>query len=404
MDIAKILNIIPRVQYLPEYDMKPDTDWYGIKALCYDGMDFKGKKTKVFAHIGYPHSDDGKKVPAVVLVHGGGGHAFPEWIRLWNERGFAAIAMDTTGYLPKEEKKGIIGTEAPNMTVDYVQELYGVFSEDGYTLGPGNSGMSDCEKPIEVQWMYHAVADTVLAHNLLLNDERIDSEKIGICGISWGAVITSIAVGYDSRYAFAIPIYGSGYLDYEPSPALPKVFKKDCVKKLWNAADNFKNVDFPILWKCWSADACFSIGANSLSYLATKNKGAFLSISPDMGHSHYRGWISKESYRFAEGIINGTLPLIKVINEPEVFSEISFEIEIPHDFEDVTAELFYLEEPMEYDESNVMIKEWHSVKACVDGNTVKSKIPESAYCYFVELKGSVNGEVYVTNSSLVEKI
>ena len=69
----EILNIKPRVQCFSEYDMKPDTKQYGVKALCYDGVYYKGKKTKVFAHIGYPKMKDGEKVPAIVLVHGGGG-------------------------------------------------------------------------------------------------------------------------------------------------------------------------------------------------------------------------------------------------------------------------------------------------------------------------------------------
>ena len=32
-----------------------------------------------------------------VLVHGGGGTAFDAWVRLWNDRGYAAIAMDLAG-------------------------------------------------------------------------------------------------------------------------------------------------------------------------------------------------------------------------------------------------------------------------------------------------------------------
>ena len=387
MNIKDLLNINPRVQYFPEYDMKPDSKWHGVKALCYDGACYKGKKTKVFAHIGYPKINDGEKVPAIVLVHGGGGHAFPEWIKIWNERGFAAIAMDTTGFVPRADRKGVIGTEAANMDGEYERELYGDFAEKGYVLGPNNCAMSDYDLPIEDQWMYHAVADTIIAHNILLNDERIDSEKIGICGISWGAVITSIAIGYDTRYAFAVPIYGSGYLDYEPSPALPKIFKEEGVKKLWSAADNFDKVDFPVLWKCWTYDVAFSIGANSLSYLATKKSGSYLSISLDMYHSHFHGWSSEESYRFARCITDNKLPFIKVLNEPAGFSEIFFDIEIPEDFEDATAEIFYLTEPMEYDEKNNMIHKWQAINADINNNIVTGKIPDGAYCYSVELSG-----------------
>lgn len=42
----------------------------------------------------------GEKVPGMVLVHGGGGTAFEDWVQLWVQRGYAAIAMDTCGQVP----------------------------------------------------------------------------------------------------------------------------------------------------------------------------------------------------------------------------------------------------------------------------------------------------------------
>ena len=44
-----------------------------LAAVYYDGLDWKGNSTKVFAWLGLP-DDLSKPVPAVVLVHGGGGH------------------------------------------------------------------------------------------------------------------------------------------------------------------------------------------------------------------------------------------------------------------------------------------------------------------------------------------
>ena len=39
-------------------------------------------------------------LPAMVLVHGGGGKAFREWAELWAERGYVALAMDLAGHGP----------------------------------------------------------------------------------------------------------------------------------------------------------------------------------------------------------------------------------------------------------------------------------------------------------------
>src|SRR6476620_2585105 len=69
----------------------------GVRALYFESVSWKGKPTRVFAYYGAPA---GKKLPAMVLIHGGGGTAFAEWVRMWNKRGYAAIAMDTCGNLP----------------------------------------------------------------------------------------------------------------------------------------------------------------------------------------------------------------------------------------------------------------------------------------------------------------
>ena len=55
--------------------------------------------------------------------------------------------------------------------------------------GPYRTGIyGDSDKPLKDQWMYHAVADTILAHSLLRSHPRVDSENVGVMGISWGVL------------------------------------------------------------------------------------------------------------------------------------------------------------------------------------------------------------------------
>ncbi len=54
-------------------------------------------------------------------------------------------------------------------------------------------------------WMYHAVGQTILAANALRADSRVAADKVGVTGISWGGVISSITIGWDNRFAFAVP-------------------------------------------------------------------------------------------------------------------------------------------------------------------------------------------------------
>lgn len=403
MIFERFMDHTPEVHFMPDFDPNPSTDWYGIKALWYEGPQYKQHKTKVFAYIGYPQAKPGQKVPAVVLVHGGGGHAYPEWIRRWNEKGFAAIAMDTTGFLPSEQWKGLAGTEE-HIEGQYVQELYGELAESGYVLGPNNSEMTDYDLPLEEQWMYHAVADTILAHNILIADNNVDASKIGIVGISWGAVITALAIGYDIRYAFAVPIYGSGYIDCIPGPTkIPSRFRILSVKENWSASDRFNHINCPVLWQCWRPDPCFSLEGNSLSYKATKKANSFFSISPDMHHSHWHGWHALENYRFAQRIVNNELPLIRASEDPKDFNAFSFTLDIPEDFSDVRVQIVYSETPLNYGEDGEMTNEWKIHPVTISGNAVTGQSPVSASCYYVEMSGKADDTSYLSSTALVHR-
>lgn len=166
----------------------------GLQAVYYEAMPYQGKATRVFAYYGFPKEAVGERVPAVVLVHGGGGTAFAEWVRIWNERGYAAIAMDLEGHTPAD--KGEDGTRPQHAW-----------------SGPSRQGeFSDYQLPLIDQWMYHAVADVLLAHSLILSFPQVDPNRIGVTGISWGGILTSLVAGLDDRFKFAIPVYGCGYL------------------------------------------------------------------------------------------------------------------------------------------------------------------------------------------------
>ena len=376
-----LLNITPKIDYYPQFNPKGNKDdisFDGIKALTFESAAYTGQKTKVFAHIGFP-KDTKKPVPAVVLVHGGGGHPEDVWIKKWNYRGYAAISMDTTGFFPTKPIPHLY----EGFKEGLARELVPPFYEEGYTVAPSNCDMNDCLKPIEDQWMYHAVADVILAHNILRADPRIDAQKIGICGISWGGVITSIAIGYDSRFSFAVPIYSSGYLK-DGHTYLNQFFKKPDTEH-WYAEKRFSTLKIPVMWLCWNDDNNFSINSNTMSYLDTKdnNPNTCLSIKHQMGHSHRAGYTPEESYWFADTIINGgKVPKVTATkNGRNLILSACDNLK--------SVRLFYLTQKLSYSEkekygftSTFMDGEWQILD--IDKTATEITLPKNAVCYYVE--------------------
>lgn len=400
MEIKDYLHIVPKIEYMPSYDPKPETGWDGVKALWYQGADYQGKPTKVFAYIGFPKGKQKEKLPAVVLVHGGGGHAYAHWVKLWNDRGYAAIAMDKTGFLPDESVIGLCGVES-GANEKYVHELYGEFLDENYTLGPGNDEFRGTELPIEEQWAYHSSVAVILAHNILRQDERVDANKIGIVGVSWGGVITSVVIGHDDRFAFAIPFYGCGHLGYGVKRTSLE-FLKPNTQKLWGPENHFDKVKFPVMWICALKDAAFCCYSNSQSYLDTKKTGSQFSLQAEFYHSHAAAWEKEEAYRFADAVLEGKLPLAGAVEEPQDGKEVSFEIQVPEDYENLHVKLIYLTEPFSYsDEDGKAMHNYQTKDLVVEGNIVRAEVPDDAKSYYFEFSGEVDGKQLLSSTSLI---
>ena len=396
MSLKEYLERSPKVVLTPSWDAKEEFE--GIRALTFEGAEYLGRRTKIFAYLGFPKK--GKEpVPAVVLVHGGGGMPFLPWVKQWNDRGYAAIAFSATGDFPTRVNAGF--QEAEQRPDYWSVGMWGDFLEEGYIDPPVNDCMSHSEAPVEEQWMYHAVAGTILAHNVLRADERIDPHRIGLCGISWGGVIASIAVGYDHRFAFAVPIYGSGYLT-EDMGVLGNYFRLGRNPELWLAEDRLQQATMPILWQCDAADECFSLNSNSKSYLDTvkQNPNTRLSIVYNMRHSHRRAWRRGEALSFADGICQGgqAFPTLRVGDRIQVE---------PANARVISLRLFYLTEPMSYVKDQkgtpTMKQKWQWKEIPMKDGARESGLSEEMRGYYYELTTMVNGEIIVVASPYAEK-
>ena len=89
-DMAR-LGAAPRVWRWPaEFDSE-------VTPVFVEGEPWRGRGTRCFAYVGVPpDATESAPAPGIVLVHGGSGTAYPEWVRRWVRRGYAAIAVDTS--------------------------------------------------------------------------------------------------------------------------------------------------------------------------------------------------------------------------------------------------------------------------------------------------------------------
>jgi dienelactone hydrolase len=266
----------------------------GVRAIYYDAKPYQGRPTKTFAFHGVPQHAAGARVPAMVLVHGGGGTAFPEWVKLWNDRGYAAIAMDTCGALPER-------------TADKKQWRR-------HPAG-GPSGWDDSfgqmDAPVTDQWQYHALADILLAHALIRSLPDVDPDRVGLTGISWGGYLTCLTVGVDSRFKFAVPVYGCGFIDacvWAPTLAKMPPEKAKAWLDNWDPRHFLKDAATPMLWVTGTNDFAYPFPALQKSYRLPKGART-LSVTLRMPHGHPPGQTPEVIRAYADSFVNGGAPL-----------------------------------------------------------------------------------------------
>ena len=163
----------------------PDSRASGLRDILFDGVPVNGKPAPVFAYIGRPDGPAPKGgFPGIVLIHGGGGTAFPAYVRLWVSYGYAVIAPDWYNSRP------VLSPDSPGdeTSIPDRAELEGGRRQD-HVVNVGNM---------------------VLAHSLLRSLPGVDPEKTGFVGLSWGSWYGAIVAAVDSRFRFVLAIYCGG--------------------------------------------------------------------------------------------------------------------------------------------------------------------------------------------------
>jgi dienelactone hydrolase len=291
---------------------RPRSD--SARPIFFNGPPFRGKETRVFAWLGLPEVKPDVQAPGMVLVHGGGGTAFDEWVRLWVKRGYAAIALDTCGQIP-------VGR-------------YSAWVHDPEGGPSGWGGFNQIDEPKEDQWPYHAVAKIILAHSLLRSLKEVDAERTGVTGISWGGYLTCVVAGVDPRFKVAMPVYGCGFYNRTAfSIPLLKMTREGASRWLrwWDASVYLGTAKCPMLWVTGSNDYAYPLYALQLSYRLPSGSRT-LCVRLRMPHAHGGPGENPEEIRvFADSLLKGAAPLPKILGQGRQGDEVwaTFESKVP---------------------------------------------------------------------------
>lgn len=360
---------LDRLSRAPEVFVAEGVQAEGVKSFFYAGLPYKGRPTRIFAHYGVPKStsaDPGQhRFPAMVLIHGGGGTAFDRWIKVWNARGYAAIAMDLCGCVP-------VGS-------------YGKWTRHDHGGPPGwDASFGQLDDPVTDQWTYHAVSAVVLAHSLIRSFPECDPERIGMTGISWGGYLTCIVAGVDSRFRLAAPIYGCGFLGDNSAwqPVLQKLGPDKATLWLnqWDPSSYLSRARMPLLWVNGTNDFAYPMDSWQKSYqLPESARTLCLRIRMPHGHGP-AGENPEEIHVFANSILTQGLPLPVITEQGHSADEAwaKFQSSVPI----TKAELAWTSDTGRWQE-----RKWDQQAAIVDppSSRVSARIPTEARVFYLNL-------------------
>ena len=347
------------LQKTPEFVYIDSTS--NVRQMLFKGIDYQGKKTKVFAYYSNPDiyktgKNQGNIFPGLVLISGGDQPALKEWVELWAKEGYAAITCDY-GNTRMAKDAG----PTPKNIEERLASIY-----DSIKHGP---------KAVRA---YRTSSTAILAHSLLLSFPEVSKNKTGVTGISWGGFQTCIVSGIDNRFKAAVPVFGCAFHN---EIIFKRYFNKMTKAEidLWmNKIDPKNYLKFsqcPTLFINGNNDGCFDIEPFDKTTKLIPEKNRFLRITPNMGHDHPIGWRPKEIATFFNAIFKEGKPLTKIISVEKNSSSILFNYKSPTNISE--ANFYYSNDTININEKRI----WNSVPANIFNDRIETPYPKEGFLY-----------------------
>lgn len=365
-----------------------------IHSLTYAGEAYQGRPTEVFAFYASPatlgQGSADAKFPGVVLIHGGGGTAFADWVYLWAQRGYAAIAMDLAGARPPDpafdpatgapvghQADAKLRTRLPNGGPNHGHE------EKFDSIG---GDVSD-------DWPYHAAASVLRAHSLLRSFPEVDAARTAVTGISWGGYTTCLVASLDDRFQAAVPVYGCGFLHEGESVQKPQIDRLGDRRADWvreyDPGSLLPRCRVPIFFVNGTNDVHYPLDSYMKSFAVVPGP-KLLRIEVNMRHGHPPGWAPREIGLFIDSYCNGGKPLPRL--GPPVVAGNEVRVACESQTALRTAALHYTS-----DAGLRSNRQWRTAPASIVGDTLVAPLPPAeANTWFLSVSDERDAMVSTT--------
>ncbi len=330
---------------------------------------------RVFGYIGTPTTASmypNMTFPGIVCVHGGGGHAYINYVKEAVNHGYFAIAIDTDGFTRSNPT-------AADSAGGYVLD----------TLGMKKDSLENSHADMTEQWQYYVQRALIYCNTVLRSFTQVDEDAVGITGISWGGFAVTTNIQYDYRYAFAVPVYLSSFIAESEALSLGSIKSSAFVAALWQDTERLSRVQMPVLLLNGDGDPYASLNTTLRTYYAIP--GAEMCISHGLTHSQQKGASQSEIYLFGNrclGIGNG-LPQFDSTASGSSDREYTLTVRENSRLSQYSAVLYYQTEPIAYNGGTEYATckprlEWEALPLTVGADgTVEVTVPEEAVVYYV---------------------
>lgn len=298
-------------------------------------------KAEFFAYIGFPSGPVPKGgFPGIVLIHGGGGTAYPQYTRFWVQHGYAVIALDWYNQRPVPSAKP---TETNVKRIPL----------------PGGKRQDHVSN----------VANMVLAHSLLRSLKNVNPEKTAFVGLSWGSWYGAMVAALDPRFKGGVEIYCGDVKFKLPSKGRALSFING---RFHHAAK------IPLYWIVGTNDQNAFTDTLNLAFKecpTLENKSMVIRLP----HSHV-GFYFDSCLRMAAHFTQGKPGLPKLGGIARKGNTVSAEILDPGMgirrailcYTDSTEKVYHK-------------RLWKSIPARLENNTVSAEIPPGAHQFFLSV-------------------